>query len=170
MFLNAWKLLIIMLKYPYLCLTVGLLSSPPKCYFFAGRHIFIRKMKIKMADCKKHVLSKVEKNIIFQNKTLLVMFYRHNKTFWYQFCNSKHFLKAENREDSLATSCEEFPEGFPVNQYETIGTRCRYSASHDTASLPGIIYWPTLHGVNGQESDRRANWTAVFTNRPKISS
>ena len=48
-----------------------------------------------MADRKKHVPSKVQKNIIFQNKPLLVMFYRHNKTFWYQFCNSKRFLKAE---------------------------------------------------------------------------
>ena len=55
-----------------------------------------------------YVLSKVVKNIIFQNKTLLVMFCRHNKTFWYQFCNFKHFLKAENSEDSLASSCEEF--------------------------------------------------------------
>ena len=54
---------------------------------FAGRHFFIEKMKIKMADRKKHVLSKVVKNISFQNKTLGVMFYRHNKTFWYQFCN-----------------------------------------------------------------------------------
>ena len=62
-----------------------------------------------MADRKKHVLSKVVKNIIFQNKTLTrIMFYRHNKTFWYQFCNSKHFLKAENSEDSLASSCEGF--------------------------------------------------------------
>ena len=26
-----------------------------------------------------------------------------NKTFWYQFCNFKHFLKAENSEDSLAS-------------------------------------------------------------------
>ena len=26
------------------------------------------------------------------------------KTFWYQFCNFKHFLKAENSEDSLASS------------------------------------------------------------------
>ena len=87
--------------------------------FVAGRHFFIRKMKIKMADCKKHVLSKVVKNIIFQNKTLLVMFYRHNKTFWYQFCNFKHFLKAENSEDSLASSCEEFCISFPVTQYES---------------------------------------------------
>ena len=39
-----------------------------------------------------------------QNKTFLVMFYRQNKTFWYQFCNFKHFLKAENSEDSLASS------------------------------------------------------------------
>ena len=60
--------------------------------FFAGRHFFIRKMKIKMADRKKHVLSKVVKSFIFHNKTLLVLFYRHNKTFWYQFCNFKHFL------------------------------------------------------------------------------
>ena len=67
-----------------------------------------------MADRKKHVLSKVVKNISFQNKTLPVMFYRHNKTFWYQFCNFKHFLKAENSEDSLASSCEEFCISFRV--------------------------------------------------------
>ena len=47
------------------------------------------------------------------------MFYRHNKTFWYQFCNFKHFLKAENSEDSLASSCEEFCISFRVTQYET---------------------------------------------------
>ena len=72
-----------------------------------------------MANCKKHMLSKVVKNIIFQNKTLLVglMFYRHNKTFWYQFC--KHFLKAENSADSLASSCEEYCISFLVTQYET---------------------------------------------------
>ena len=40
------------------------------------------------------------------------MFYRHNKIFWYQLCNFKHFLKAENSEDSLASSCEEFCMGF----------------------------------------------------------
>ena len=28
------------------------------------------------------------------------MFYRQHKTFWYQFCNLKHFLKAENSEDT----------------------------------------------------------------------
>ena len=103
-----------------------------KCYFFAGRHFFIRKMKIKMADCKKHVLSKVVKNIIFHNKTLLVMFYRHNKTFWYQFCNFKHFLKAENSEDSLASSCVEFSIGLscnPVWDWVTIGTRVRLVGS-----------------------------------------
>ena len=45
------------------------------------------------------------------------MFYGQNKTFWYQFCNLKHFLKAENSEDSLASSCEEFYIGFHVTQY-----------------------------------------------------
>ena len=34
---------------------------------------------------KIHVLCKVGKNIIIQNKTLLVMFYRQHKTLWYQF-------------------------------------------------------------------------------------
>ena len=63
---------------------------------------------------KMHVLCKVGKKIIFQNKTLLVhLFYTHYKTFWYQFCNFKHFLKAENSEDGLASSCVEF------SQYET---------------------------------------------------
>ena len=68
-----------------------------------------------------YVFCKVGKNTIFQNKTLglLVMFYRHNKTFWYQFCNFKHFLKSENSEDSLASSCEEFCVDFHVTQYET---------------------------------------------------
>ena len=64
---------------------------------------------------KMHVLCKVGKNIIFQNKTLLVMFYRHNKTFWYQFCNLKHFLNAENSEDSLASSCVELSNGLSCN-------------------------------------------------------
>ena len=45
------------------------------------------------------------------------MFYSHNKTFWYQFCNLKHFLKAENSEDRLASSCEEFCISFHVTQY-----------------------------------------------------
>ena len=58
----------------------------------------------KFGNLKMHVLGKVGKNIIFQNKTFLVMFYRQNKTFWYQFCNFKHFMKAENSEDSLASS------------------------------------------------------------------
>ena len=53
---------------------------------------------------KMHVLCKVEKNIIFQNRTLLVMFYRQNKTYWYQFCNFKHFLKADIMMKSLAYS------------------------------------------------------------------
>ena len=34
------------------------------------------------------------------SKQNYLMFYRHNKTFWYQFCNFKYFLKAENSEDS----------------------------------------------------------------------
>ena len=37
-----------------------------------------------------------------------MMFYRHNtcnKTFWYQFCKFKHFLKAGNSEDGLASPC-----------------------------------------------------------------
>ena len=71
-----------------------------------------------MASEKMHVRCKVGKNIIFQNKTLLVM-YKHHKPFWYQVCNFKHFLKAENSEDSLASSCEEFCIGFHVTQYET---------------------------------------------------
>ena len=50
----------------------------------------------KFGSLKMHVLCKVGKNIIFQNKTFLVMFYRQNKTFWYQFCNFKQFRKAEN--------------------------------------------------------------------------
>ena len=128
-----------MLKYPYLCLT---LSNTLKCYFFAGRYFFIRKMKIKMADRKKHVLSKIVKDFIFQNKTLLVMFYRLNKTFWYQFCNFKHFLKAENSEDSLASSCVEFSISLscnPVSYWVTIGTK--YSTMTEYSSYTSGFFF-----------------------------
>ena len=43
------------------------------------------------------------------------MFYRQHKTLWYQFCHFKHFLKAENGEDSLASSCVEFSIGLSCN-------------------------------------------------------
>ena len=43
------------------------------------------------------------------------MFYRQHKTLWYQFCNFKHFLKAENSEDSLASSCVELSIGLSCN-------------------------------------------------------
>ena len=41
------------------------------------------------------------------------------QTFWYQFCNFQHFLKAENSKDSLASLCDEFCILFHVTQYET---------------------------------------------------
>ena len=65
----------------------------------------------KFGSLKMHVLCKVGKNIIFQNKTFLVKF-------WYQFCNFKHFLKAENSEDSLASSGHSKPMVSSVNQFQ----------------------------------------------------
>ena len=53
------------------------------------------------------------------------MFYRQHKTLWNQFCNFRHFLKAENSEDSLASSCEELSIGLscnPVWDWVTVGT------------------------------------------------
>ena len=47
------------------------------------------------------------------------MFYRQNKTFWYQFCNLKHLLKAENSEDIFASSCEQNSVTCHVTQSET---------------------------------------------------
>ena len=41
--------------------------------------------------------------------------YRQHNTLWYQFCNFKHFLKAENSEDSLASLCVEFSIGLSCN-------------------------------------------------------
>ena len=83
----------------------------------------------------------------FQNKTLLllVMFYRHNKIFWYQFCNFKHFLKAENSEDSLASWCVEFSIGLscnPVCHWVTVGTT---SSSSSTSWHVIVILWMAAH-------------------------
>ena len=47
------------------------------------------------------------------------MFCRQHKTFWYQFCNLKHFLKAENSEDIFASSCEQNSVTFHVTQSVT---------------------------------------------------
>ena len=113
-------------------------------------------MKIKMADRKKHVLSIVVKNISFQNKTLLVMFYRHNKTIWCQFCNFKHFLKAENNEDSLASSCEEFCISFRVTTYtrNTPGLICQYKEDGLVSRPPSLftsMHRP-MHGTSCPKS------------------
>ena len=53
-----------------------------------------------------------------EHKTLPVIFYTQHKTLWHQFCDFKHFLKAENSEDSLTSLCKEFCIGFHVTQYE----------------------------------------------------
>ena len=117
---------------------------------------------------KMHVLCKVRKNIIFQKKTLLVMFYRHNKTFWYQFCNFKHFLKAKNSEDSLASlwlsiglSCN------PVWDWVTVGTRfklalawvfetgCQLVLSHNSS-------WPLITKFGGHMAFL-SNWTSGWS-------
>ena len=48
----------------------------------------------------------------------------YNKTFWCQFCNFKHFLKAENSEDSLARVCVEFSIGLSCNPVrDWVGTK-----------------------------------------------
>ena len=47
----------------------------------------------KFGSLKMHVLCKVGKNIIFQNKAFLVMFYRQNKTFWSNFVILNIFWK-----------------------------------------------------------------------------
>ena len=55
-----------------------------------------------------HVLWKVEKNIIFQNKTQNItsnVLQTYIKQFGTNFVISNIFLKAENNEDSLASSC-----------------------------------------------------------------
>ena len=58
------------------------------------------------------------------------MFYRQHKTFWYQFCNLKHFLKAENSEDIFASLCEQNSVTCHVTQSEgvAIGTNRRLAA------------------------------------------
>ena len=58
------------------------------------------------------------------------MFYRQHKTFWYQFCNLQHFLKAENSEDISASSCEQSSVTCHVTQSEgvTIGSNRRLAA------------------------------------------
>ena len=91
MFYVAYRTLLVMF-----CVLKYILWTLMECL-----HLF---KAAKFGSLKMHVLCKVGKNIIFQNKTFLVMFYRQNKTFWYQFCNFKHFLKAESSEDRLASS------------------------------------------------------------------
>ena len=87
MFLNAFKLLKIMLKYKGLPkLSHTSLCSTPKFFFFfffvAGRHFFIRKMKIKMANHLEHVLSKVVKNEVLHHKSFQMMFYKQQRSLW----------------------------------------------------------------------------------------
>ena len=91
------------------------------------------------------------------------MFYRHNKTFWYQSWIFQHVLLAENSEDGLASSCVEFSIGLscnPVWDWVTIGTR--------------VLYWSVIsangHCTASQYSARTPYWTSMYTNQTKISS
>ena len=107
---------------------------------------------------KMHVLCKVGKSIIFQNKTLLVMFYRHNKIFWYQFCDFKHFLKAENSKDSLASSYVKFSVGLscnPVWNWVTIGTRARVKVKATVLLTCTLTSQRVVHHASGS---RTAVW------------
>ena len=110
---------------------------------------------------KMHVLCKVEKNIIFQNLTLLIMFHRQNKTFWYQLCNFKNFLKAENSEDSLASSCEEFCIDFHVTQYET-GLLLELVSS-SPSSARQFLSW---HVKESRTKNKQTNKQTKYTKLP----
>ena len=71
------------------------------------------------------------------------MFYRQHKTLWYQFCNFKHFLKAENSQDSLASSCVEFSIGLscnPVWDWVTIGTRVSVITASHKRTLTSTVH------------------------------
>ena len=106
--------------------TVLVMFCVRKFYFVDFYGMFTSSSAFYMASENACALQSREKYYFSkQNKTLLVMFYRHNKTFWYQFCNFKHFLKAENSEDSLTSSCVEFSIGLscnPVWDWVTVGT------------------------------------------------
>ena len=94
-------------------------------FFLLEGTFSLEKWKSKWPTVRNMCFQKLWKILRFQNKMLLVMFYRHNKTFWYQFCNFKHFLKAENSEDSLASSCEEFTIGTNPDLWNMCNQFCR---------------------------------------------
>ena len=101
------------------------------------------------------VLCKVGKNIIFQNKTFLVMFYRQNKTFWYQFCNFKHFLKAENSEDSLASLWHSKPMVSSVTLLELsdcwhYSVNLPFDNDHRLLCSLDLFHFPSLKIINVQ--------------------
>ena len=101
MFYVAYRTLLVMfcvLKFYFVDFYGMFTSSPTWCL----------KMHVALQSWEKYYFSK-------QNITSNVLHYRHNKTFWYQFCNCKHFLKAENSEDSLASSCVELSIGLSSN-------------------------------------------------------
>ena len=93
MFYVAYRTLLVMfcvLKYYFVDFN-GMLTS------FQGCQIRQSENACALQIWEKYYFSK-------QNISSNVLHYRQNKTFWYQFCNFKHFLKAENSEDSLASS------------------------------------------------------------------
>ena len=89
-----------------------------------------------------HVRCKVGKNIIFQNNTLPALVCSRDiiKHFGTNLFNFKHFLKAENSEDSLASSCEKWLSGNPVWDWVTIGTiiQAEIPFKNNTHELSGL--------------------------------
>ena len=99
----------------------------PNVNFLLEGTFSLEKWKSKWLTIRNMCFQKLQKILFKKKKTLLVMYYRYDtcKTFWYQFCKFKHFLKAEKNEDRLASSCEEFCINIfcnPVWDWVTIGT------------------------------------------------
>ena len=107
----------------------------------------LEKWKSKWPTIRNMCFQKLWKILFFKTKHILVMFYRHYKTFWYKFCNFKHFLKAENSEDSLASSCVEFSIGLscnPVWDWVTVGTICEPNVVQLQAHRLGMLLYEIM--------------------------
>ena len=79
------------------------------------------------------------------------MFYRQHKTFWYKFCNLKHFLKAENSEDIFASSCEQNSVTCHVTQSGTdrLSYYWNYAVTIGTTSRYCWLYFKTTLSTLG---------------------
>ena len=120
-------------RYPYCCLT---LSNRSKCYFYVGRHIFSRKIKIQHDWRQAHVLSnfvKISSDVLQTTEIIVVCI--------------QHFLTFRNNDDKFGSFMTEYVNGLSCTCDSQWVSKCRYYWTLQEMVVSFYCFLPSIDGA-----------------------